>query len=125
MVVRPGVKYRITKITDKFSDAEVILDPGTESFIELSKKTKKTYKIKKGKGKGIMVKGNHEKEAGTKDETIEIPPNTKHQLKNPHTEPWHFTLRCEPAWNPDDSYYQVGENLLPGSEVWFEISLLE
>lgn len=153
-----GVLYRITNadvLGPSFSETEVIMEPGSETYVMYNNESEVTYQGVSGQA--IVFSGN-EPNLSTKPnvsqavkkeiqavktkqiikpaaggqklvQTPEVSRSTKkviqagitHQLLNPGKERAILRQRYSPIWKTDKSFIQVGNQQIPGNEIWFEL----
>ncbi len=123
-----GILYRIKEanVTDdegSYSVSEVVLEPGSESYVMYNKESHVT--IEGVSGQSIILtseegppKGGEKVEKRIKKE---VGPNKHFQVVNPSKERAQIVQKFKPIWKPDKSYIKVGKSLIAGSDLWFEL----
>jgi mannose-6-phosphate isomerase-like protein (cupin superfamily) len=123
-----GILYRIREanVTDdknSFSISELILEPGSETFVMFNKESDATFEGVDGQA--IVLSSDpgkpkkSEKVEKRKKKTIKA---GKHfQLVNPARERARVMQKFQPIWKPDKAFVKVGRNNVKGSDMWFEL----
>ena len=123
-----GILYRIreanvTDEKDSFSVSELILEPGSETFVMFNRESDATFEGVDGQAivlssdPGQLKKS--EKVEKRKKKTIKA---GKHfQLVNPSRERARVVQKFQPIWRPDKSFIKVGRSNVKGSDMWFEL----
>lgn len=82
------------------SVAQAVIEPGAATFSHVHKTSEEVYHILQGEG--IMALGNEEFSIGPGD-TINIPPNQPHSLKNTGQEQLILFCCCAPPYSHEDT----------------------
>ena len=122
-----GVLFRITDADTSdarsFSEAEMILEPGTETFVMYNEEAEVTCEGVSGQAIVLtdekvppmeMVKAQRSAKKTVKR-------NSAYQVLNPSKTRARVVQRFQPIWKSDKSYIKIGEHKIRQSELWFEL----
>ena len=99
-VTKDGSTVRELFRTERQSLAEATVAPGTETFLHRHITTEELYHITAGEG--MMILGDEEFSVAAGD-TILIPPDTLHRIRNTGAEALHILCCCAPPYAHDDT----------------------
>jgi len=86
--------------------AQAIVPVNTETQLHYHKLTEELYYIQQGTGLMTLNDKQFNVEAG---DTVCIPPNQKHKIKNTGKTGLEFLCCCSPAYSHDDTYLEAEE----------------
>jgi mannose-6-phosphate isomerase-like protein (cupin superfamily) len=123
-----GILYRIKKanVTDdasSYSITEVVMEPGSESYVMYNEESDVT--LEGVAGQAVILTS--EKGAPKGGEKVQkrikkkVKPRQHFQMVNPAKERAHIVQKFQPIWKPDKSFIKVGKKLVAGSDLWFEL----
>lgn len=87
--------------------AQASVPPGTQTQLHYHALSEELYYIQQGTGLMTLNKKQFKVEAG---DTICIPPNHQHMIKNTAAVELVFLCCCSPAYSHDDTYLVIDEN---------------
>jgi mannose-6-phosphate isomerase-like protein (cupin superfamily) len=122
-----GVLFRIkdADISDagSFSEAEMILEPGSETFVMYNDESEVTYEGISGEAivltdEAALDKGMPQARRSTKRT---VKKGRAYQVLNPSKSRAKIVQKFHPIWRSDKSYIKVGNQKIRSSELWFEL----
>lgn len=122
-----GVHYRIkgTKANEgwSFSVTEVIMEPGSETYVMLNQESVATYESISGHAIVLSAKDKLEPKTPRVSRTLQrmVKPGKHYQILNPSNQRARLIQRFEPYWQPDKSFIKIGAQMTPGKDLWFEL----
>ena len=128
--VKTGMVLKLDKIAGTSESVLTgVLKPGGVAYDQQYERTKVSY-VNTGRSK-LNIKTLPPPAAGKAarpeslsvgaEQRVEIKPNQKHSLDNSGKISNKFTVRFEPTWNADRSFYEFGKKRFSGNSVWFEL----
>lgn len=118
-----GVLYRITDADDSdvrsFSEGEVILEPGSETFVMYNDESEV---ICEGiSGQAIVLTDDTAPAEGIKSKKRTVRKGHSFQILNPSKERARIKLKYHPIWSSNNTYILAGNQKIRTSDLWFEL----
>jgi mannose-6-phosphate isomerase-like protein (cupin superfamily) len=122
-----GVLFRImdadSSDANSFSEAEIIMEPGSETFVMYNEKSEVTYEGISGEAIILTDEEVFSKRSAKTQRTTKktVKPRKAYQILNPSGNRARIVQRFKPIWKSDESFIIVGNKKIRSSDLWFEL----